>query len=88
MKMLSIGPLLIGAFVVLSIAAVAGGFLVIGTPGEQRMIALDKQRIGDLRRLARAVGAYWETHGELPPRLSDIDNDWVPQAADPESGQP
>ena len=88
MTKVSIGQVLIGGLVVLSLAAVAGGFLVIGSPAKQRLLALDKQRTDHLIRIANAVDGYWDSNGGLPLRLSDIENSWIQQTADPESGEP
>lgn len=88
MTKLSIGPLLIAAFVVLSLAAVAGGFLVIGSPVQQRQLTLDSKRTNDLLQIANAVDTHWEATGSLPASLNDVSNAWVREVADPETGEP
>lgn len=50
---------------VVAIAAVAG-FVVSGTPGEQRLKRLDERRVADLQRLAHAVDLHWATEHSVP----------------------
>lgn len=84
----STGHLLIGAFVVLSLAAVVGGFLIIGSPTKQRLLSLDKQRAVHLFQIATAVNRHWQTEEHLPASLDDISSEWGQQPRDPETGEP
>lgn len=83
----SIGRFLVGAFVVLSLAAITAGFLVIGSPAKQRLLALDRQRADDLRQIAGAVDIYWQNNESLPASLNELESAWVQQLEDPESGK-
>ena len=78
-----IGYLVIAAFVCVALASIIGGVALIGTPAEQRLIALDKKRVGDLRRLDNAVRSYHRRNGNLPESLAAISADWVAHIADP-----
>src|SRR5215472_10285334 len=66
---------------VASIAAVAvglaigAGFLVIGSPAEQRLRRLDERRTEDLQTLSNAVGLYWSRHQHLPSSLEEVERD-------------
>ena len=88
MTRVSTGKLLVGAFVALSLAALVGGFLIIGSPARQRLLALDRQRVNDLTRISNAVRVHWEDNGSLPASLSVLSNAWARQVTDPGSGQP
>ncbi|HEX7037314.1 MAG TPA: hypothetical protein VF210_16200 [Pseudomonadales bacterium] len=56
---------------VVAIAALAG-FLVSGTPGEQRLKRLDAHRVADLQNLARAVERYWYPQHSLPTSVDPL----------------
>jgi hypothetical protein len=83
----SSGRLLIAALVILSLAAVAGGFLVIGSPATQRQLALDRQRSLHLLQIATAVNAHWRATEELPAGLDALANAWAQQKRDPETDE-
>jgi len=83
-----LGPLLLAAFVVVTLGALAGGFLIIGTPAEQRALSFDKKRSNHLLQIANAVDVHWEHNGQLPASLDEVTNLWVREAADPETGAP
>lgn len=51
---------------------VIAGFLLIGSPTEQRLQRLDDRRLQHLQELAHAVDGYWEDHASLPPALSEL----------------
>ena len=54
-----------------AIAIIVGLFLV-GSPEEQRLLGLDRQRLADLRGLVRAVESYWEDNSALPTQLEEL----------------
>lgn len=58
------------SFVVLM--SVAVGLFISGAPGEQRLKRLDKQRISDLRTIARAIDFYASDRNELPDVLAEL----------------
>ncbi len=88
MRKVSVGHILIAAFCCIALAAVVGGIVIIGTPAEQRLIALDKKRVQDLDRLGRQIRRYQTSNGTLPERLADISVEWVAHTSDPVSGEP
>ena len=51
------------------IAAVIAGFVLSGTPLEQRLKRLDASRVSDLQQLSYALDAYWEERQSLPGTL-------------------
>lgn len=74
---------------VIVVAAIASGFLIIGSPFAQRQIRLDQQRVYDLQIVQGELVNYWTSKGRLPARLSDLEDSirgFVPPI-DPESGQ-
>jgi hypothetical protein len=76
--------------VVLTVAAaVLGGLLLIGTPGEERARRLDARRVENLQGIAAAVDLYWTRLGRLPDSLATLEA--VPglefDAADPDTHQ-
>jgi len=75
MKVIS-GQVLLGAALVVTVAAVVAGVIVVGTPAKGRMQRLDRVRAADLREIVAAVDRYWRQHEELPASLGDL-------AADP-----
>ena len=61
--------LLAGLVAVVVADAIAGGFYIIGPPGEARLHRLDNQRVSDLRELSSAVNVYWTRKRQLPGSL-------------------
>ena len=45
---------------------------VIGTPGQQRDLRLDQQRIGDLRNISNNIDTYLELNEEMPTSLFEM----------------
>lgn len=89
MRKTSVGYLFIGAFIFVALAVIVAGFLFIGAPSEQRQIALDKKRSGDLVRIEIHIGIYSTKHsGNLPSSLADIPNRSRLRLEDPVSGEP
>ena len=58
--------------VLLVIACLAYSMFLLGTPGEQRSLRFDEQRISDLRNIARNVDLYWEINQKLPESFDDM----------------
>jgi hypothetical protein len=85
---LSIGQVLLGAALVVTVAAVVAGVIVAGTPAKGRMQRLDRVRADDLRAIMTAVDRYWRQQERLPASLRDLAAD--PRAevsvSDPASG--
>ena len=78
------------AAVVVVVATVGYSIYVIGTPGQQRQIRLDEQRIEDLRSISRNVDRYYEFNGAMPANLFDLQGPQysVQSIADPDTGRP
>ncbi len=62
------------------VAAIAAGFWVLGTPGRQREIAADRQRLQDMSAIAQQIYNQYTTEGEnyrLPEALgaTEVRND-------------
>ena len=76
----------IGAVVV----AIVVGFVIVGSPNEERMRNLDEQRANDLQGLQYEIVNYWQAKDVLPATLSDIKDDirGVRVPADPETNAP
>ncbi len=71
----STGQVLLGAALVVTVAAVVAGVIVAGTPAKGRMQRLDRVRADDLRAIMTAVDRYWRQHERLPASLSDLATD-------------
>ena len=81
---------LVIAAVVVVVATVGYSIYVVGTPGQQRNVRLDEQRIDDLRGISRNVDRYYETNGTLPANLFDLQGPRysVQSIEDPQTGRP
>lgn len=62
----------IGAVTVLTIANIAIGVSIVGTPGYQRNHKLDKTRISNLQNLDGAVKSYYREKNSFPSNLEDL----------------
>lgn len=51
------------------------GFILAGSPAEQRAIRLDEQRVMDLQTIEYEIVNYWREKDTLPPSLSDLERD-------------
>lgn len=71
-------------------AAVAGGYVIAGPPGEARARRVDDRRVSDLGSLARAIDAHTARTGTLPATLEAIAPASARPAlpADPITGRP
>ena len=62
----------LGIVVLLVVACLAYSMFLLGTPGEQRSLRFDEQRISDLKNISRNVDLYWETNQNLPESFDDM----------------
>jgi hypothetical protein len=65
------------------------GFVLSGTPQEQRLRRTDEQRIMDLQNISYAIDQYWFTNKRLPTDLETLSkqrNIYVSSLNDPASG--
>jgi hypothetical protein len=86
----SVKSIFIVSVIAVVVAAVIGGFVLIGSPTQEGMRRIDARRVADLRAVASAVDLYWTRHGSLPPSLDELSRGpgVSPKILDPETGQP
>ncbi|MDB5239168.1 MAG: hypothetical protein JWO00_503 [Candidatus Parcubacteria bacterium] len=60
--------------IVLVLAAVIGGFLVVGSPAKQRNMRFDNQRVSDLTNIQWQLVNQWQQKGTLPTTLSALND--------------
>lgn len=51
------------------------GFTVLGSPGTQRLIKYDNQKISDLQNLQWQIMNYWQTYGMIPEGWTNMMTD-------------
>ena len=73
-----------------AIAALVGGFMLMGSPAQQRAERMDQRRINDLQQIEMMLRNRFEESGRLPPDLATLAaRPGIDLAlADPETGQP
>ena len=70
-------------------AAVIAGLVLVGSPGEARLVKLDHQRTSDLYRIVDSVNAHWTRHESLPADLNSLVEAYeLDSITDPDTGQP
>lgn len=52
--------------------AIIAGFLIVGSPFEERLRQFDRQKIADLNNIEGQITFYWRENGHLPESLSEI----------------
>jgi hypothetical protein len=57
---------------VIVLAAIVGGFIVVGPPATQRALRFDQQRINDLSSIQWQVINNWQTKGIVPATLEEL----------------
>ncbi|HLP43694.1 MAG TPA: DUF5671 domain-containing protein [Candidatus Nanoarchaeia archaeon] len=76
--------------VLIVVASLVTGFVVMGSPGKQRNLRIDGQRVSDLQSIQWQVISYWQQKKVLPDQLEQLNNDisgyYTP--LDFETGQP
>jgi len=63
-----------GAALTLVLAVLVGGFLVMGSPGTQRIKRFDATRVENLKNIQWEVINYWQQRQVLPPDLDALTN--------------
>ncbi len=57
------------------VASIILGFVLVGTPAQQRKVRFDDQRVSDLTMIQNEVTNYYQSkNGKLPETLSDLSN--------------
>ena len=76
--------------VVLVVASLGYSVYLFGTPGEQRSIQFDRQRVSDLENISYNVDEFWELNGELPAGFEAMSGARysIHSVHDPETGAP
>ncbi|MEK7218873.1 MAG: DUF5671 domain-containing protein, partial [Patescibacteria group bacterium] len=70
--------------------AIVGGFIIIGSPFQQRQLRFDMRRIGDLTVLQNQIVDFWINKDRLPSSAGDLRNElqgFIPPQ-DPLTGDP
>ncbi len=76
--------------ILIVLAAIVGGFIVVGSPAKQRALRYDQQRLSELQSIQWQVLDYWQRKEKLPVTLADL-NDTISGGrplVDPETKQP
>lgn len=60
------------AIIAIVTIAVAAGFLIVGSPQQERLRRFDNQRISDLQTIQGQIIYYWQNKEKLPATLSDL----------------
>ena len=81
------GKYILSCLSVVVIAAIAGGFWVLGPPSQARERRMDGKRAEHLAAIGRAVDIYWSQHGNLPIGLGEIERQ-AGTTSDPDTMQP
>jgi hypothetical protein len=80
---------LVGAVVLVVVAAIAAGIVMIGSPDDARALRMDGRRVEDLQGIERAVNFYRSNKGRIPASLDELGREpGVRIANDPATGVP
>lgn len=79
----------LGVVVLSIVASVVYGFVLVGSPAQQRLAQFDKIRVSDLQNISFAIDAYWERNEQLPEELEDLQKQTsrVRSIQDPKTGE-
>ena len=79
---------LLAVVVAVVVGCIAYALALTGSPGEQRDIRLDEERVSHLSNIADNIDLYWELNGELPSDLADMSGPryFLHRIHDPERG--
>lgn len=74
---------------IILVAAIILGFVLVGSPAEQRAVRFDETRVNDLSLIQNEVVNYYTTKHVLPASLADLSNSLYGFVApvDPDSGE-
>jgi len=72
------------------VASIILGFLVVGSPSEQRLLKFDNEKINDLSSITWEIENYYRENNKLPEDLNQIRDDSYAEEifTDPQSGEP
>ncbi len=54
------------------VVSIGGGFLITGSPFDQRLYRFDEQKVNDLQNIQWQLVNYWQTKSTLPEGLADL----------------
>ena len=79
---------LVGVVVIAVVGCVAYAFVLMGSPGKQRDIRLDRERVSHLSNIAENIDLYWELNSDLPAELAQMSGPryFLSRIHDPERG--
>lgn len=63
------------AIVAVIAGVIIGGFFLVGSPQNQRLVRFDQQRIQDLQIIQQEAINYWQQKEKLPASLDELNND-------------
>ncbi len=80
--------ILVAAVALVVVGCIAYALFLMGSPGQQRDIRLDRERVSHLSNIAENIDVYWELNGELPIDLVDMSGPryFLSRIHDPERG--
>ena len=81
---------LLAGVVLVVIAGLGYSIFLMGTPGQQREIRLDRERVEHLSNISDNIDVYWGLNGELPRSMNDMAGSryYIQSIEDPETGIP
>jgi len=71
------------------IASVIGGFFIMGSPANQRLLRFDQEKIGALQNIQWEVLNYYQSKGEVPSDLDQLEDSlsYFEIPIDPQTGE-
>lgn len=72
------------ATALLVLVSIILGFVVIGSPREQRLRKYDEQKVTDIQTIQYRIEDHFNQKGVLPERLSDLQSDYTTLPKDPQ----
>ena len=81
---------LLAAVVIMVVGSIAYALVLMGSPGQQRDIRLDQERVSHLVNISDNIDLYWELNEELPTELAQMSGPryYIDKIHDPETGSP
>lgn len=75
---------------IIMIATIVFGFLLVGSPSEERARRFDEQRVQDLQTIQSQVLSYWINTGTIPQDMKTLEDplSGFPIPTDPETNEP
>ncbi len=72
------------------VASIVSGFLIMGTPGQVRLMRYDSQKVSDLQNIQWQIVNHWQIKEALPANLSELEDPlsgWK-NPVDPQTNEP